>query len=76
MKEYLALSFSYMSFLIKDKIEIEDIYQKGNVFDPEPYNYVFNRSTCFLDSADSSMNYQEMVNVLQNFYKIDPDLLG
>ena len=36
-----------MTFVIKDKIELEDPLQKGNIFDPEPYNYLFNKSTCF-----------------------------
>lgn len=38
-----------MSFVIKDKIEMEDALQQNNIFDPEPYNYIFNKSTSFLD---------------------------
>jgi hypothetical protein len=38
-----------MSFVIKDKIEMEDTLQQNNIFDPEPYNYIFNKSTSFLD---------------------------
>lgn len=38
-----------MTFVIKDKIEIKDELQEGNVFDPEPYYYIFNRSTSFMD---------------------------
>ena len=47
--QFLALSFSYMSFVIKDKIEKNDEAQKGNYFDLEPYNYVFNKCTAFTD---------------------------
>lgn len=39
-----------MSFVIKDKIEINDSNQEFNVFDITPYNYVFNNSTAFIDS--------------------------
>lgn len=38
-----------MTFVILDKIEQGDELQKGNVFDLEPYNYVFNKSNPFID---------------------------
>ena len=38
-----------MTFVIKDKIEIGDDLQRGNIFDPEAYNYIFNKSTSFID---------------------------
>ena len=47
--EYITLPFSYMSFVIKDKIENEDPNIQGNLFDPVPYNYIYNRSTSFID---------------------------
>lgn len=40
-----------MSFVIKDKIENEDFLQQNNIFDAEPYNYIFNKSTSFLDGT-------------------------
>lgn len=58
LEEYLALPFSYMSFVIKNAIEQNPIeHQEKCVFDPEPYNYLLNRSNSFLDG---------------NFIKIDP----
>lgn len=45
--EYLSLPFSYMSFVIKDKIENEE--SVGLLFDPTPYNYIYNKSTSFID---------------------------
>jgi hypothetical protein len=47
--EHLTMPFSYMAFVIKNKIENKDESQKGNIFDIEPYNYVFNKGTCFTD---------------------------
>ena len=49
LREYLGLSFSYMTFVIKAKHESGKMIlsKKGN-FDFEPYNYILNRSTCFL----------------------------
>ena len=43
------MPFCYMSFVILDKIENGDEDQKGNLFDIEPYNYLFNKGTCFTD---------------------------
>lgn len=49
-----------MSFVIKDKIENNDKYQKLNVFDLEPYNYIFNRSTSFLDGNFIKDDYVQL----------------
>ena len=38
-----------MTFVIKEKIENNDLAALGNIFDPEAYNYIFNRSNCFID---------------------------
>ena len=48
--KYMALPFSYMSFVVKNSIETKDKTSKIEMFDIEPYNYIFNRSTSFLDS--------------------------
>jgi hypothetical protein len=46
-EEFLSLPFSYMTFVIKKKIEDEDEAVLENEFDPEPYNYIFNKATSF-----------------------------
>lgn len=48
--EYLSLSFSFMAFVIKEKIEKEEMSMADNMFDIVPYNYQFNKSTAFIDS--------------------------
>ena len=50
IKEYLMLGFSYMSFVIKSKIEQKDVNQEKNKFDIEPYNYIYKKRSSFLDS--------------------------
>jgi len=45
------LPFSYMTFVIKEKIETEDSVMEDNEFDIVPYNYIFNKSTCFIDGT-------------------------
>ena len=73
-REFLCLPFSYMTFVIKDKIERNDEHQKGNQFDPTPYNYIFNKSTCFMDGKIIFI-YKELNNVLENFERINPIML-
>jgi hypothetical protein len=46
-KQCMSLGFSYMSFVIKE--EIEQSEGNSNHFDIES-NYIFNRSSVFLDS--------------------------
>ena len=50
-RNYISMPFSFMHFAIKDKIEMKDPKVKNNIFDPVPYNYLFNNSTAFLDGS-------------------------
>lgn len=72
--EYLTLPFSYMSFVIKDKIENEDPCL-GKLFDPEPYNYIYNKSTSFIDGDFVSNDHNQLNYVLEELEKIDPNSL-
>jgi len=56
-----------MSFVIKEKIESKDENLKGNIFDIEPYNYLFNQSTAFMDGEFVVTEPREVQNVLQHF---------
>ena len=47
ISEHISLGFCYLSFLIKDKIEKSDPEVENIMFDPEPYNYIFNKGNCF-----------------------------
>jgi hypothetical protein len=56
LREYIGLPFSYMTFVIKE--EMEDVVDFSNyAFDIEPYNYIINQTTCFLDGDLSRKNY-------------------
>jgi hypothetical protein len=50
LENYLSLGFSLMHFIIKYKTEKHRKIQVGGSFDPIPFNYLFNKSTSFLDS--------------------------
>ena len=76
LEEYLAIPFSYMTFVIKDFIETSsDESREGYLFDSEPYNYLLNKSTSFLDGNFVRMDPAQLQTVLQNFEKLDPQLL-
>lgn len=59
---------------MKNKIESKDKLAQLNEFDPEPYNYLYNKSTSFLDGNMVRNNHAELEHVLSNFSRIDPDL--
>lgn len=40
-----------------------------------PYNYIFNKSTSFLDDDFVYTDHKQLEHVLKNFNAIDPDLL-
>ena len=64
--EFLCLPFSFLTFAILDKIEKK---HNENIFDPEPYNYIFNRSTCFLDGRFVQHDHLHLNYVLTELEK-------
>lgn len=62
LSEYLCLPFSYMSFVILEEIEKKGF--ESNQFDIEPFNYLFNKSTCFLDKNFAKENYAMLQFIL------------
>ena len=47
-----------MTFAIKEKIEKQGIEFIGKHFDKEPYNYIFNKGTAFLDGDFIMKDYK------------------
>lgn len=47
--EYLSLGYSYMTFMMRDKIQMRDSCLDGNEFDIEPFNYIFNKTTAYFE---------------------------
>ena len=74
-RQYMMMAFNYMNFVIKDKLEKNDPLCKRNMFDTTPYNYIFNRSTSFLDSLFVSDNHLILEEVLKNCMKYDPEII-
>ena len=66
------MGFSLMHFIIKYKIEKKRIIQVGGSFDPIPFNYIFNKSTVFLDSKFVRFDHEVLLKVCEALCKIDP----
>ena len=73
----MSLGFSYMSFVIKKNNESlnESTEHPKNHFDIEPYNYIFNRGTAFLDSKFVTDNHLILERVLNNCHLKNPDVI-
>ena len=74
-KEFMITPFSYMNFVIKYKLEKNDEICKNYLFDLTSYNYIFNRSTSFLDSEFVADNHLILEDVLKNCMNCDPDIV-
>lgn len=76
MEEYMSLPFSYMTFVIKNFIEtVSKETRDKYVFDAEPYNYLLNKSTSFLDGNFVRIDATQLQNILHNFLLLDKGLL-
>jgi len=71
----MSLGFSYLSFVIKNSIELEVDLGENSQFDQTGYNYIFNKSTSFLDGNFVQFKHNELQYVLDQFEKIDPHML-
>jgi hypothetical protein len=57
-----------MTFVIKAKIESgKYVIDRKTKFDNEPYNYILNRSTCFLKKDFIKEGYHELKIVLKRW---------
>ena len=73
LNQFLCLPFCYMSFVIKDKIEQKDEDMADQVFDITPYNYLFNKSTAFIDSSFVREDHEYMENLFSHLNKLNPE---
>ena len=65
-EEYLSLPFCFLTFSFKEK-EDQGLSNKLNVFDVEPFNYLFNKMSPFMDGKLLRDNFELLEKVLYNF---------
>lgn len=71
-RQYLSLAVSYMTFVIKDKIEQNKGLLEDNYFDLMPFNYLYNRGTCFTDSEFVHKDHVQLEKILESLEELDP----
>ena len=65
--EYLTLSFSFMTLVIRDQAQRTNEYMNNKkfVFDVEQYNFIINRRTCFTCDNFVGENFDKLSYVLK-----------
>ena len=76
MKDFLSLSFSYMTFVLKKKLDEEDWLSKPDIsFDKEMYNYILKRQTSFTEDLKLMLDHEKLASILKNLEAIDKGLI-
>jgi len=73
--EYLSLGYSYMTFMMRYKIQQRDACLEANEFDLEPYNYIYNKTTCYFEGKFVTEDQQRLSDILSSSFAINPDSL-
>ena len=74
-RNYINLSFSYMTFVIKDNFDKHGYIVDDFVFDPEGYDFVLNKNSTFTEGNLATQHYEKLNFILDSYQKIDPNLL-
>ena len=76
LRDYINLSFSYMTFVIKKKLDEDNDYLKEDfLFDKEQYNYLIAKRTAFTDTLSNVADHDKLLHILKNFQDLDPIML-
>ena len=76
LREFITLSFSYMTFVINSKMQqFFNFRDDEYLFDPEQYNFIISKST-YLHDAQLIANPEKLTYVLKNFETTDRNLLN
>lgn len=76
LRDYISLSFSYMTFVIKKKLDDDNDYLKEDfLFDKEQYNYIISKRTAFTDTLSNVADHDKLLFILKHFQDIDPVML-
>lgn len=77
-EEYLSLPFSYVTFMIRDKLDLlkERDRIKYYTFNKTPFNYVFNKSSGFMDGNLVTDDHLRLDRVLDQISRVSHKHLG
>ena len=76
-RNFINLSFSYMTFVIKEHNEQNKFTNKNYIFDLEGYDFVLNHKTIFTDEKKTLVqeDFDKLSYILKNYFEICPMLL-
>ena len=60
MRNFINLSFSYMTFVIKDNFDKAGHVLTDYVFDVEGYDYILNRNTVFTEGKLVTQHFEKL----------------
>ena len=72
--DHLSLGFSYMSFVIHEQLILRNPVALKNLFDPEAYNYLFNKTTGIISAIHHDKEFP-IQNVFKNLAETDKEIL-
>jgi len=74
-KGYVALSYSFLTFVIRAKKGDLKYDDENYLFDPEQYNFIINRRNCFTCDEFAVKDCDHLLFVLKKMEESDPVLL-
>lgn len=75
LRNFINLSFSYMTFVIKENFEAMGYVLDDFVFDIEGYDYILNGNNLFTEGDLVKNQYEKMQYILNSYKEVDPALL-
>ena len=75
MRNFINLSFSYMTFVIKDNFDQGGYVSNDFLFDCEGYDFVLGKNTLFTEGNLVIQDYDKLNFILKNYQKQDPVML-
>ena len=75
MRNYVNLSFCYMTFIIKTNYDNGGYVNDKFEFDVEGYDYILNQNTVFTEGTLAINDYEKLSFILSKYEKIDEVLL-
>ena len=71
-RNFINLSFSYMTFVIKENFDLNSFAMVDYLFDIEGYDYVLNRNTVFTQGSLVTGEFEKLSFILNNYNKLSP----
>jgi hypothetical protein len=66
-RNYINLSFSYMTFVIKENFDKNSFAMEDFLFDIEGYDYVLNRNTLFTEGNLVKQEHEKLNFILKHY---------